>query len=901
MEIFLLLILSIAVIVILVRLSGLSARLDDSALEIKWLKGRLDQLEVPPTPPPAENREVPLPQSPTPITEMPTQIALPPPAIPTNALAPAFEPLPPPPPRAPSKTKEEWEALIGGRLLNRIGAIALIIGVGFFLKYAFDKNWINEWVRVLIGVAIGGALLAGAARSHGRGLAIFAQGLVGAGISILYLSGYASFNYYALVSQPVAFFLMGVVTVVAFLQAFRYDSLAVSLLGWLGGFLTPFLLSTGETNAPGLFTYIALLDAGILAVLLLKPRWIILEPLTLAATYTVYFLWYGDAFGEHHLAVAVFFLCVFWLLFHGLDTARALLTSERTTVLHRLLGGTNAFAFAIGMYLVIDPRHHLWSGSLAAMLAALYAGSAVLIARRRTDRTVEVMQNAITAVVLLVLAAEIHFEDLVVIPVYALEVAALAWIGLRRDLRYVWIASLAVLAWAVAVLLVTPGALVWREPSTFTLLLNRRAGAFLALIAATAAVVLAARRAPRRMTPQLAPLLHSTWIFLVFLLLTTEINDLFRSMLVAAEGTAEAGLRFQQGLAITAAWATLAIPLTWCGEIMDIRPVRLAGIIVACLAVLQGIVVDAAYAPIEQFVPVLNPRAAVFALIGGTTLWQALWLSRKDRFAFGQWIHLPWILAWFVCCTVETIDWFRHAIFLAPDDARDELVFLRLMTLAGVWTLASVPLIWTGARSGRRILLDAGFLFAALGTALALVRGFAYDPVTAFIPVVNARAAVLLVVIAVLAWSMVVTRRGAPPHPWVDEIVLAVRLLIIAATLVLITGEIRDTFEREIALLPEDTTGEAHHLINLEQMLLSSAWLVYSILLMGYGLWRRTRVLRIAAIVLFAVAILKIFIYDLSFLDTVYRIVSFIGLGVILLSVSYLYQRYRGLLFDSTS
>jgi uncharacterized membrane protein len=83
-------------------------------------------------------------------------------------------------------------------------------------------------------------------------------------------------------------------------------------------------------------------------------------------------------------------------------------------------------------------------------------------------------------------------------------------------------------------------------------------------------------------------------------------------------------------------------------------------------------------------------------------------------------------------------------------------------------------------------------------------------------------------------------------------------------------------------------------------MLLSSAWLVYSILLMGYGLWRRTRVLRIAAIVLFGVAILKIFIYDLSFLDTVYRIVSFIGLGIILLSVSYLYQRYRGLIFDAT-
>jgi uncharacterized membrane protein len=82
-----------------------------------------------------------------------------------------------PEPSAPSRTREEWEALIGGKLLNRIGALALIIGIGFFLKYAFDNNWINETTRILIGVAVGILCLYGGYRTHKRDFKVFAQGM----------------------------------------------------------------------------------------------------------------------------------------------------------------------------------------------------------------------------------------------------------------------------------------------------------------------------------------------------------------------------------------------------------------------------------------------------------------------------------------------------------------------------------------------------------------------------------------------------------------------------------------------------------------------------------------------------------------------------------------------------
>ncbi len=142
----------------------------------------------------------------------------------------------------PSRTKAEWEALIGGKWLNWIGALALIIAVGFFLKYAFDEDWITESVRVLIGVGIGIGLIITGGYFIKRKFDIFAQGLFGAGISILYLSIFASFNFYHLVSQSIAFIMMSLVTFVSFSVAIRYKSQTISILSWLGGFLTPFLL-----------------------------------------------------------------------------------------------------------------------------------------------------------------------------------------------------------------------------------------------------------------------------------------------------------------------------------------------------------------------------------------------------------------------------------------------------------------------------------------------------------------------------------------------------------------------------------------------------------------------------------------------------------------------------------
>ncbi len=304
---------------------------------------------------------------------------------------PAIEPAPPPaplfvpPPAPPSRTREEWEALIGGKLLNRIGALALVIGIGFFLKYAFDNNWLSESVRVLLGAAAGFLLLVGAARSRKSGLLIFAQGLVGAGIAVLYLTVYASFNYYSLVSQPVAFILMACVTFIAFTQAFFYDSIAVSLIGWIGGFLTPFMLSTGEANEIGLFSYIALLATGMLVIVMKKEKWAILEPMTLAATYFIYFLWYGQEYKQDSLVPTLFFATLFWALFLAIDVVNSLRRVEVLKELRTVASAFNAALFYLALFLLIDNKHHAWMGGTTLSLGIVYLLTALAFRRNIPD------------------------------------------------------------------------------------------------------------------------------------------------------------------------------------------------------------------------------------------------------------------------------------------------------------------------------------------------------------------------------------------------------------------------------------------------------------------------------------------------------------------------------------
>jgi uncharacterized membrane protein len=798
-----------------------------------------------------------------------------------------------------SRTREEWESFVGGKLLNRIGALALIIGLGFFLKYAFDNNWISETVRVLIGAFAGIASLGLAYRTHQKGFQIFSQGLVGAGIAILYLSVYASFNFYVLVPQWAAFLLMAVVTALSLALGTYYDSIAIGLLGWAGGFLTPLMLSTGSANEIGLFTYIALLDTGLLAVVFMKNKWNVIEPLTLAATWIMYFAWYYRYYQDSDLIVTVFFISVFWILFFGLDVAHLRLTNADSSIMQHIDAAFNSVLYYAVMYALINPDYHPWMSGLTVAFAGIYIGTFWWLKLQAVPSEIVIIRYVLTAIALAVAAIAIQFEGFRTVIGWSVGAAGLLWASLQWKKQFVLYSALALFLFAAIKLIFTDGAFEFVPLDSFRLVFNERCFAFIVL---SLTVGFAAYRIPRfgLEKASLTNILHFAWCAVLFAVVTVETSDFFRYKLLLLGSNQTESLLFLRPMILSMVWAALSMPLLWIGSRQNLEPLLISSICLltgAAGALLTGL----QFAPIAEFVPFWNMRAAAFTLtiFGvllhyrrlGRTPSEISWIE-----SFSSLLLYVFAVLLFTLITVELNDFFRRQIMDQAGDIRDMFVYSRIMALAVVWAALSLLLAWIGLKKDVPELSYASLGILMLSICYVIVRGIHYVPITSFHIIMNTRFASGLFLLAVMFIQQHFFSSLFRGTEWKEISHRLFQIGIIVLSLVLLTGETRDYFERQIAST-QATDGTIRHLNNLEQLSLSSAWLLYSLLLMFLGFWRAQRNIRIIAFILFGFTILKIFIYDLSSLETLYRIFSFIGLGVILLAVSYAYQRYKDMIF----
>jgi uncharacterized membrane protein len=247
-------------------------------------------------------------------------------ATPADALAATLGASPPKPLEAlgaaratPGETTETLESRFGLNWLNRIGVVTLILGVAFAFKTAVDNGWIGPTARVVLGVAAALATLLVGDFQWRRGKEVFAQGLTGLGLAMLYLSFWASCGLYHLLLQPVAFGLMVGTTIASALLALRYGSQAIAVLAMLGGYLTPVVLATGEPHPLIFLGYITLLNLGGL-VLSRRRVWPVLEYVVAFATCVLYAGWWATSATSDDRPIASVFAVVFYV---QLSSARA--------------------------------------------------------------------------------------------------------------------------------------------------------------------------------------------------------------------------------------------------------------------------------------------------------------------------------------------------------------------------------------------------------------------------------------------------------------------------------------------------------------------------------------------------------------------------------------------------
>jgi uncharacterized membrane protein len=191
---------------------------------------------------------------------------------------------------------------MGAKLFAWIGGLALFLGVVFFVKYAFERNLIPPAVRVAIGFITGaGLVVAGVLTHRKKAYAVLGQTFCASGALISYGVTFAAHELYQFPAfGPVTTFLvMCAITTIAFVLAVRMNAPVIAILGMAGGFLTPLLVSTGQDHVLGLFSYIALLDIGLLAVARFRG-WAYLSVLAAAGTLVMEAGWYLRFFEKGH-------------------------------------------------------------------------------------------------------------------------------------------------------------------------------------------------------------------------------------------------------------------------------------------------------------------------------------------------------------------------------------------------------------------------------------------------------------------------------------------------------------------------------------------------------------------------------------------------------------------------
>ena len=234
----------------------------------------------------------------------------------------------------PAEEAPDLEDRIGGRGLLYTGVFVLLLGISFFLKYAFDNEWINETARTLIGVAAGISLVLGGLRLSSSGLATFGHALAGTGIAVLYLVIYAALNFYYLINRGVAFTLMVLVTAAAAFIAHTRAAQALAVIAVTGAFLTPGLVGGDQTAQLTLFTYVAILIIGTM-LLSFRHQWPTLNAISYVGTLVTVIGWWGAFYTEDLWLRTLLFLTLFCVAFLIIlrETRRSTLWSARAVTL----------------------------------------------------------------------------------------------------------------------------------------------------------------------------------------------------------------------------------------------------------------------------------------------------------------------------------------------------------------------------------------------------------------------------------------------------------------------------------------------------------------------------------------------------------------------------------------
>jgi uncharacterized membrane protein len=404
------------------------------------------------------------------------------PAMPPPANSLPTRPLPQPsfPSRDSAKPEIDLESRIGSHWLNRIGISAVLIGMSYFLRLAFDNNWIGPMGRVSIGLLAGLGVIVWSESFRKRGYNLFSYSLKAVGVGVLYLSLWAAFQVYALIPSPVAFLAMVIVTASTAMLAIKQDAEILAAIALAGGFTTPLLLSTGQNHEVALFSYVALLCAASVALVAVKP-WRRLLILSYVGMVGLYVGWYSEFYRRPEFAVTMAFATIFFAIFGVAPLVSRVPEGSSLLYLPAALTLINTGVYFLQAYAMVDEIDKLAMAWFALALAAVHIGLSRIVRRQQpADAEMLRLLHLALAVALITIAIPIRLDGHWITVGWLVEAGVLLWVADRIGAHFLHYLAVVALALGVTRLL------AFDNFRVDTLLLNSRMATYVLAMAVLA-------------------------------------------------------------------------------------------------------------------------------------------------------------------------------------------------------------------------------------------------------------------------------------------------------------------------------------------------------------------------------------------------------------------------------
>ena len=419
----------------------------------------------------------------------------------------------------------DLESRIGSHWLNRIGIAAVLVGMSYFLTYAFQNKWIGPAGLVAIGLIAGIAVVMWSERFRLKGYKAFSYSLKAVGIGTLYLSLWAAFQRYALIPSSVAFVMMFVVTASAAAIALAQDAQILAAFALVGGFSTPLLLSTGQNREVALFLYVAILDLATLVLVTFKP-WRRLLVMSYAGTLFLYFGWDLEFYSRSQLGLTLAFATFFFAVFAIAPLVTLQPENENAffAAIPAVLAFVNAgvyFLEAYGMIEEVDKNYMAW---FALGLAALYIFlSRQVHARNLAPGASQILYflHLAVAIGFITIAIPIRLDAHWITMGWFVEAGVLLWVGNRVKSEFLNVLALGALALGVVRLLFIDNF------QTTQLLFNLRMATYAVAVAVLGAVAWYAGKREDDAARNVAAVAVVALNVLALIALTREVADFF--------------------------------------------------------------------------------------------------------------------------------------------------------------------------------------------------------------------------------------------------------------------------------------------------------------------------------------------------------------------------------------